>query len=337
MTKSMIRSVVEKLPHAKKTFVSVVIILMVVLGVHVAPKYIARIAILCTIWAIAASGWNICYGYAGLLSFGHIAFFGIGAYLTTWFFKFYSITPWLGILVAATLTVPFGFFVARITAKTRGVYFALATAVIPSILTYLFIWPWTWTVTGGTYGISFPYHYGNPLYMDFLSYTPYFLVGLVTLLLVLLGIKKMTESTLGQHLRAIGQDEIAAETLGINSFKTRVIGVSISAFITALSGGLFVTFLKFIDPYLAFGWTPNLQIIIMAVLGGVGTIMGPVFGAFILIPLYELVKRFLGGGFVGMYLVFYGVILMFIIFFLPQGIYGKIKESLRGSKRYEIT
>jgi branched-chain amino acid transport system permease protein len=319
----------ENPPKNKDIITLVALLLIVIIAVMFSPDYIVYMAALSASFAIAASGWNISYGYSGLLSFGHIAFFGLSAYFVIWFVLFFDMTPWIGIPISAAIISLLGYAVARVTRRLVGIYFALATAVMPRIISILFTWPDVWDITHGSYGMSFPLKRGI-MYMDFDNVRIYLILSLTVLVLVLMGMVKLNRSILGYYLKAIGQDEMAAKTIGINPFKTRSWGFMISAFVTALGGGMYIILLKFIDPYSAFGWEHNLLVVLPSILGGVGTIVGPVFGSFILIPLLEFSKKFLGEVFPGFHVIVYGIVLMILIRFMPGGIYPELKKKIMG-------
>lgn len=143
----------------------------------------------------------------------------------------------------------------------------------------------------------------------------------------------MDASKLGYYLKALGRDEDASESIGINAFRMRLYAMGISSFIVGIAGGLYANLIHFIDPYEAFGWTMNLYFILSTMIGGVGTIIGPAVGGLILIPISELIKlnleqRF-GQRFIGVHFVIYGIILMIMIVKMPYGVYPSIKKFLK--------
>ncbi len=265
--------------------------------------------------------------YAGLLSFGHTAFFGLSAYITLWLrLSPFQITPWIGVFIAASIAGGLGILVTLVTIKTSGIYFALTTFALPQIL--IIIFTTFWQITGGAYGVIIPYTEENPYLMYFSDPMFYYYISLAFLIFVLLLQMKLCHSKLGYCLRAIRSDEAAANSLGIDPFKTRILGLGVSAFVSGLSGGIFVNFLKFIDPVEAFGWTRNIQIVLGGVVGGVGTIFGPVIGVLIIVPLSEIMKLIVERQLLGLNLVINGLILMVVIVLMPEGVYPRVRRFL---------
>lgn len=315
-------------------FQVVTVIILLIVPLIVNQTYIHHVLTICWIYAIAAIGWNVCYGYAGLLSFGHTAFFGIGAYLTVMLIRAIGLTPWVGIFLASILTAAFGMGIAWVTARTRGVYFTLCTQAIPPVFFVIFTWRvgWWGEFAGGSYGLTVPYRGHDPIFMQFNYPLPYYYIAFGFLILSIWIVIRLIKSKFGYYLRAIGEEQDAASSLGINILRTRILGMGISTLITGISGAVYVNFLHIIDPYEAFGFTLNLQFILAGMLGGVGTIIGPVFGALLLVPFSEFVKLFLeqrfGYGLIGAHFVLYGIVLMFVTALMPRGLYPKVKETL---------
>lgn len=323
---------VEIISTVKKNIILLICLsLLVIYPFLGGSSYAIYVLTVSFIFSIAAVGWNICYGYAGLLSFGHSAFFGMSAYVCVILFKSYFLTPWIGIIIGAIVGAIFGIVIAWLTTRTRGWYFSITTTVLPQILVILFTWFWRYT--GGSYGLPLPYMGENFFYMQFNSKTPYYLISLSVLVLCLIGIKIMDASKLGHYLKALGRDEEAAESIGIDAYRMRLYAMGISSFIVGIAGGLYANLIHFIDPYEAFGWTMNLYFILSTMIGGVGTIIGPVLGGLILIPSSELIKlnleQLFGQRFIGLHFIIYGIILMFMIFRMPYGVYPSIKKFLK--------
>ena len=222
-----------------------------------------------------------------------------------------------------------GVVVAFLTIRASGIYFALTTFALPQVM--LIVFTTFWQITGGAYGAVIPFTEENPYLMYFYNPAAYYYIALSFLALILLLQMRFDKSKLGYCLKAIGSDEDAASSLGINPIRTRLIGLGISAFVTGIAGGIYVNFLKFIDPYEAFGWVRNIQIVLGGVLGGVGTILGPVIGALIVIPLSEFMKLTVERYCMGLNLLISGLILMLIVTLMPQGVYLYLKKLL---KRY---
>jgi len=313
-------------------FISLSLIIMVaVVGLLLdfsRQYYYLHILTLCYIYAIASSGWDICYGYAGLLNLGASAFWGMGAYFVAFQYLWFGITPWIGIFTAALISAAIGTGIGALTTKTKGLYFALATLAFPNVL--LPIFTWRYEITGGSYGLTIPWTGENAFAMQFKSPTYYYFISLAFLVLMCFVKERFSMSKYGYYLRAIGADEVAASSIGINSFRIRLIGIAFSSFMLGIAGGIYFCFLRYVDPYEAFGWNITIQFVLATILGGVGTIIGPIVGILIFTPFSEIVKLYLerawGSRFIGMHFVIYGATLMCIILLMPKGVYPKMKK-----------
>lgn len=289
--------------------------------------YVIHILVICWLLGIGSIGWNICYGYTGLLSFGHTVFFGISAYTTLWLLEPFQVTPWIGVFIGASVACALGLLITFVTIRTRGIYFALATFALPQIL--IIIFNTFWQITGGAYGVIIPFAEENAYLMYFYEPVFYYYIALAFLISVLVLQLRLSKSKLGYCLRAIGSDEDAANSLGIDPFRTRLFGMGISSFVTGLSGGIFVNFLKFIDPIQAFGWPRNIQMVLGTIMGGAGTILGPVIGVLVVVPLTEIMKLWIEQHVRGLNLVINGIVLMLSIVLVPRGIYPWLKRLFK--------
>ena len=313
----------------KKNYLLLVgVTLLALIPLFVWIPYVLFVLTFAFIFAIGAIGWNISYGYAGLLSFGHSTFWGMAAYICVFLFRLYYLTPWIGIFVGAFVAGIFGIIVGWATTKARGLYFSLATMVLPSILVILFTWGYEFT--GGSFGLPIPYMGENAFFMQFNSKVPFYYISLAFLIVCMIALKIIDGSKIGHYLKAIGRDEEAAESIGIDIFRTRLLAMGISSFVVGLAGGLYANMIHFIDPYEAFGWTMNVYFILSTMIGGVGTMIGPAIGAMILIPTSEVLKltleQQLGRRFIGVHFIIYGLILMAMVVKMPEGAYVAIKR-----------
>ena len=317
----------QSITRRKKLIAIMLLALLLFVLPLISTKYITHIFVTCCLLAITAIGWNICYGYTGLLSLGHTVFFGVSAYITLWLCMYFNITPWIGLFIGAVTASVLGILIAFVTIRTRGIYFSLATFALPQII--IIVFNTFWRVTGGAYGVPVPFTEESVYLMYFHDPIYYYYIALIVLISVLGLQMKLDKSKWGYCLRALGSDEDAANSLGINPFKTRLLGMGISSFVTGLAGGIFIMFLKFINPTEAFGWVRNVQLILSAIVGGTGTIFGPVLGVLIIVPLLEIMKLTVERQFRGLHLVIYGVLLMMTIILMPRGIYPQLKRFLK--------
>lgn len=283
--------------------------------------------------------WNVMGGFAGQFSFGHAAFFGIGAYSGAFLLVEHDISPWIGMVVGAVLAAAFGALSGWLSFRysLRGAYFALATFAFAEMLR-LIVMNQEWL--NASRGLRVPVLSEPSWWMlQFPSRSPnYYIVGLLLLGLLQLATILLIHSRRGMFIVAVREDEEGAEASGVTATRHKVLAVAVSAAMAAVMGVFYVQFFFFIDPDLAFGPAESVAILLPAVIGGTGTIWGPVVGAFILIPLGEwtadLVRDPPGfldaiAGRSGLDLIIFAVLLVMILIFLPKGVYGSAAERLR--------
>lgn len=286
----------------------------------VRDRYYQLMLVLVPTWAVLGISWNIISGYSGLISFGHAAFFGLGAYtvaicLTTW-----GITPWLGIPIATLVGGIAGLVIGWPTFRLRGHYFALAMLAYPLGLLYVFEWM-------GFQEVSIPMMRGNPIYyMQFEDYRIYGLIVLAVLLLSLVLSLRIERSRFGLSLLAIKQNEVAAQAAGINVLRQKLKAICLSGAIAGMIGGYYAIILLIVTPPSVFGMLTSAQALIVSLFGGIGVAWGPVLGSAILIPLGETLHAEFGSVLPGISGVVYGAAIIAIILVAPEGIYWKIRD-----------
>ena len=300
-----------------------IIVLVCLSGLLVQNNYYIDILITVAYYAVLTEAWNIMSGYTGQLSLGHVAFMGLGQYTSVLLYTKLGLTPWVGILVGSLLAMLLAFFVGVFALRLKGPFFALATIAITTILQIVAV---KWDgLTSGSSGITirFEESAGN---MIFRSYKPYYFMFICLLALVVGVTIYISRSKLGSDLVATRENDVAAASLGINLFRTRVIALLISAFFTSLAGSLYAQYTLFISPASSFNTVISQKTAILAIVGGSGTVFGPLIGAGILTPLEILLRGYLSSTYQGAYLVIYGVILIVVVLLIPEGIVGKIKH-----------
>lgn len=297
--------------------ITVFALALFLLPMFITNMYYQHIFILIFLYAAVSGGWNIIGGYAGQLSLGHAAFFGIGAYTSALLYVNSGITPWLGMLagglLAATIAVILGYACFRL----RGDYFALATIAFAEVTRIIAVW--ARDLTGGSMGVLIPYTPDWSV-MIFEGKLAYYYIGLILLALVILVSTLIERSKFGFYLQAIREDEDAAEVLGISAYKYKLIAVAISAFITGVCGVYYAQYMLFVEPEGVLSLHLSIQMALIAVIGGIGTVWGPVVGAFLIIPLSELLRGWLGGAMTGLNFFIYGIILILVVTFMPNGL-----------------
>lgn len=309
------------------------VLALAVLFPVVAGEYLLSIAVRILIFAFMGQAWNILGGYAGQLSLGHAAFAGLGAYTSVVLALHAGVTPWIGMFVgaagAALLSLGIGSLSFRF--GVRGVYFALLTIAFAEILRLLASWserlrpPWG-EALGGPRGIFIPFREDPGMFM-FRGNVPYYFVAL-GLFVVAQGIVAwMAQAKLGRYLVAIREDEDAAEAFGVDTFRYKLYAFAISAALTAM-GGTFIAYRLFhIGPEESFGFLLSIEMILRPIVGGNGTLWGPLVGSLILTPVGDFARAYLAkGGLFGIHLVFYGAVLVAVVLFLPQGVYPWLRR-----------
>jgi branched-chain amino acid transport system permease protein len=289
------------------------------------------------ILAMAGVGWNVLSGFAGQFSFGHAAYFGLGAYTVAILLTKFSISPWIGLIVGGFVGAVFGLFVGWVSFRfgLKGAYFALATFAVAEMLRLTFN---SLDYFGAGIGIRIPLVEADDWGRIQFSNTreAHYWVILMLLGLALLAVIAIKYSRIGSYMFAVREDEDAAAALGISPLRTKLIAISISGFITAVAGGYFTLFFLFIDPDIVFGALMSVAILLRPIVGGVGTIWGPVVGAVILSLLGEFTRTLVREppaflsfieGVNGLDQVLFGFILIVMIIRAPDGVIGWFKRK----------
>lgn len=289
-------------------------------------SYYLRIATIILMFAGMSSAWNLIGGYGNQISLGHAAFFGLGAYTSTMLLKYLSLSPWLGMAAAGLVAGISSLVVGIPTFRLRGHYYALATLAFAEILRVLSLFFREYT--GGAVGLTVPYLGDRFLYFQFYGSQAYYLIGLGMLFLVLWISSRIERSRLGYQLRALKNSHEAAEVIGIDTFRAKLKANFLSAVITGAYGTFYAQFQFFIDADTILGfWTISVKMAMMAILGGMGSVWGPVFGAAILVPLDEWTNATFTGNLAALSRLIYGGLLVGLILWQPQGILAWVRRS----------
>lgn len=276
-----------------------------------------RVAALVALAAISASAWNVIGGYAGQVSFGHSVYFGVGAYAALLVFTKLGLPPIAGAPLGILASLAISVIAGLPTFRLHGHYFSMATFAIAALAELLII---NWNFAGGAIGMMGPATARSPADLLFRSALPYYAIFLAVLAVLLWLTHRMQRSRMGFYLRAIGAGERAAQSLGVPIRRYKLYALLLSGAFTALAGSLYAVMIGFIDPDSGFGVLISVNMVVMAALGGAGTLFGPLVGAVILVPLSEASNAILGGGSSGAAYVAYGVIIMLIARFCPGGL-----------------
>lgn len=311
----------------RRYIVFAVLLLMLILFPFFTSDYLTGVVIRIFMFAALAMAWNIIGGFGGQLAFGNAAFFGVGAYTAAIGFSTYSINPWLGMLMGGLLAVLLSVLIGYPSFRLRGIYFSLSTFAFSLILEVLarhYI-----SFTGGDMGINVPLLGHAPLQYQFDSSIPYYFIALVMVILYLLVCRTIQNSKFGYYLSALRNDQEAAEALGISSPQIKMYAFMISAFLSALVGTFYVQYTLFIDPQTAFGMHMSVEILLIAIAGGVGHLWGPVVGSFTLVSLGEITNYYFGADIPGIDLIVYAVVLIVIVKALPNGLVELLSKVSR--------
>ncbi len=312
---------------------------LALLPLAVKSNYFLHLMILFLIWVVIGSSWNILAGFTGQVSFGHAAFFGVGAYTAGLLFTHLQVSPWWGMafggFAALLIGLPFG----AICFPLRGAYFALASLALGEGIRH--VATIAENFTGGMVGIM--------IMPTFISKVPYYYIALALALLSVLSIRLIVNSKPGYYFVSIREDQDAAASLGINTTLYKNLSLSISAFWTGMAGALYMNYMGFIDPNVVFSLHDySVMAILVAIVGGVGTIYGPTVGAFIMVAFQEFFRT----GFFGLFeylgdkmgstavsvvgdavkqahVLGFGILVIVVILYLPNGVVGDWKKIKR--------
>jgi branched-chain amino acid transport system permease protein len=306
------------------------VILLLLYPVFFTLPFPRHLMIMIFLYATLGLAWNMIGGYAGQISLGHAVYFGAGAYTSTLMLMKLGVTPWVGMLVGGLISIGLAFIIGYPCFKLAGHYFAIATIAIGEIAQQLML-NWDWA--GGAIGLTLPLLPESFLHLEFHSTkVPYYYIAFGILALTLLTTYWIDHSKLGYYFKAIKGDLEAARSLGINVSRYKFYALALSAFFTSLCGSFYAQYVLFIDPDSVFPLMLSVIVCLVATLGGVGTVWGPVIGAFILIPISEFTRIQFGGGGKGTDLIIYGFLIMVISIYQPFGVIGisKFFKKRRG-------
>jgi len=317
-----------------------ILVLIVVPAIFRNPAFL-QLMVLVLLYAYLTTSWNLVGGFAGVLPLGHTLFAGIGAYTSTLLFIELGLTPWIGMFVGALLAMVAGILIGLPTLKLRGAYFALSS--IAFLEGMRVVTENTKVAFGvkvnGPQGLLLPLKGNSLYYFQFDNKIWYYYVILIMTAIVLYITYKVSVSRLGYYLMAGGEDKEAAEALGVNVFRCKMIAMMMSTFLTALGGTFYAQLVRYIYPRGIMNLEFAFEIAFIAIVGGRGTIAGPILGSFLLVPVAELTRIYLGGSYLGIHLVMYGLVLMLVMIFQPRGItepltkiYVNILNPLEGGR-----
>ena len=264
-----------------------------------------------------SSAWNIIGGFGGQLSLGHSAFYGIGAYICSLLFVKYGIPPLFGLIPSIGVSIVLAVIIGYPCFRLKGPFFTLATIAVGEVMLLLAVY--SRGLTAGSEGLSIPF---KPSFFNlcFESKTPYAIEAFCFMLFALALSTWIKKNRLGFQLVALRDEDQAAESLGVNTSKAKMAGLMVSGGLTALGGAIFAQYILFLEPHSEFSINVSVNLALTSMVGGLGTVVGPAIGSFLLIPLQEFLRVWIGSSFQGLYFVIYGALLILVVMFMPRGI-----------------
>ena len=303
--------------------VTVVAVLMMAPPFLTSNQFLLHLAITVLLWTLLGVSWNLLGGFAGQVSFGHATFFGVGAYATMILYLRLGLAPWYGMALGGAAAVLVSLPIGLICFRLRGPYFSLSTLAVAEIVRLIAL---NWdALTNGPVGLLItalpPVRVGGRV-LDWESKAPFYFIIAALAALAMLATWRLSRARLGAYLLAIREDEDAAESVGIDTVRAKVLTLALSAFFTGLAGGFYGLYFRYVDPDAVFPIALSVEMVFIAVVGGLATVIGPVIGAVFLTTLGELFReRFQVG-----HLIFYGLFMMLAIRYLPEGIWGGVRR-----------
>ena len=294
-------------------------------------QYVIHLAVMILFFAYLGVAWNILGGYAGQFSFGHAAFFGLGAYTSTLLHLHYGVSPWIGMLLGGLAGVLLGLLSGFLSFRygLRGPYFALVMLAFAEMLRLSFE---TWMSKSHPLGLPIPLKGTSLLDFQFKDKGRYFSIVLVMLIAATFLCHRRVRSKIGAYWMAIRDNEDAAEALGVNAFAYKLLAMAISASLTAMGGTFYAQYFLTLEVNDVFGVQISVEILLSAIIGGAGTVFGPLVGAVALQLLAEVTRVYIRA-FSGFDLMVYGCVLILVIIFLPQGLLAGLRRPYRALAR----
>lgn len=303
-----------------KAFILPAIFLAVALAI---PAFVdashLNLAILVLMAAQLGVAWNMVGGYAGQVSLGHAAFFGLGAYTSTVLLVKFGVNPWIGMLAGGAIAVGVSLAFGWSCFRLKGHYFAMATIAVAELVQIFFT---EWDYAGAAVGLYVPMQKTGWAWMNFATKLPYYWLALA-LLVVTLAVNAWVErSWLGYYFRAIKDEPDAARSIGIDIARYKQVALSLSAFFTAIGGTLYAQKELYIDPASVLATGLSIKMALVSILGGVGTLFGPVIGSIVLTSIEEFTRIMFGGTGKGTDVIIYASLIIGVAVFYPTGIVG---------------
>ena len=302
------------------------VVLLLVAPLLTTNAFFQHLMIMVLFWTLLGASWNLLGGFGGQVSFGHAAFLGVGAYTTMLFYLSLGLSPWLGMLAGGVLGALFALPIGLICFRLRGPYFSLATLAVAEIVRLVAL---NWEqLTAGPVGLlitTLPPLSILGRNVDWESKIPFYYIAAALTLFAMVLTWLISRSRLGAYLTAVREDIDSAEAAGIDTVRTRVIALVLSAFVVGLAGGFYAVYFRYIDPDAVFAISLSVEMVFIAVVGGLATTAGPIVGALVLVTIAEVFRERFAVG----HLIFYGLFMMLVIRYMPEGIWGRLRLLTR--------
>jgi branched-chain amino acid transport system permease protein len=321
----MIKFPIPKTSLALVALLAALFLTPVVIG----DEFIYHVFITICVFGALSTAWNIVGGFAGQLSLGHMIFYGIGSYVGV-ILMGHGISPWIGMFAGAAVAVVVAVAISYPCFKLHGPFFSLATIAMLEVFRVLSLH--FRDLTGGATGLMIQLKMGWT-WMVFRERLPALIIAFGLLLLCLAVAWMIRHRRLGFQLVATRERESAAKAAGVATVKVRLIAVATSAALTAMVGTFHAMYLTFIEPASAFSLAMSIQIAMFALIGGIGTVVGPLLGALVLVPVTELARGALGAHGLGLHGFVYGVVLVLAALFMPNGVMGLVQRITQGKAK----
>jgi branched-chain amino acid transport system permease protein len=317
-------------PWAKWSLVALLVAVLLCLPLFIRGTYYRHIVIFTLMYVVLAQAWNLIGGYAGQIALGNVVFFAIGAYTSSILTIQLDMSPWLGMWIGGGLAVLVSLALGFAVLRLKGHYFAMATIAFGEIMRTVFS---NWRFVGGAQGISLPIHSPSLYYMQWANKVPYYYIILTMAILVTTLVARLDRSRFGFYAKAVKLDEVAARNRGINSFILKQLAFALSSFITAMIGSFYAQYIMYISPSSVLLLVTSILIAVIPIVGGVGTVVGPILGAVFIFPLTEFLRAMFGGLAMGVNYILFGAAAIFVVMVEPNGfiaLIGRIWASFQG-------
>lgn len=283
-----------------------------------AYNYVLQVGTMAAMWVAISSSWNIVGGYTGYISLGHSVFLGVGAYASGIALVYLGLSPFITAPIAGLIAMAFGLVIGLITLRAKGPGFIIATIAMIFVIRTIVD---NWAFVGASSGMTLPIPPLSPT----ATKVAFYYAMVVTAFGAVYLTYRVAHSKFGLGLRALSQDEVKAEVAGIDTRWYKVIAVSLSAFFIGMAGAIWGYSLSYLRPGIFFAVAISTEMVVSTIIGGRGTVAGPVVGALLVVGINEVSRVEFGGS--SLNIVVTGVILLLILLFFPRGIVGSLREA----------